>query len=217
MLVFALLFQIDLVFRVRFDGEGLRLSLGYGPFRRLLVPAGRGAPSDEEEDGGKEKAKKAAKKKKEEGEKAAEKPDAAKGHQAGDIRGIAELALDLVKAALPPVGKLLTGFRLEKLRLFIRVGGANAAETAVRYGQVCALVHGGLAALVQILPVKTEEVGIGYDFLHNGFEEEISFELRLKLGRLLGQTFRLLGRAGKVLLKQRKGRPQKPLPPEARA
>ena len=48
-------------------------------------------------------------------------------------------------------------------------------------------------------------------------EEEISFELRLKLGRLLGQTFRLLGRAGKVLLKQRKGRPQKPLPPEARA
>jgi len=112
----------------------------------------------------------------------------------GDILGLARIGMAALEGVFPPVGKILTGFRVTNLRLYLRVGGPNAAQTAIKYGQLNAYIHGGLCAAKNFVHIGVKDIGIGYDFLGTGITEEFSFKVKLRLGRILGQVFRLIGR-----------------------
>lgn len=112
----------------------------------------------------------------------------------GDILGLVKIGIAALQGIFPPVGKILTGFRITDLKLYIRVGGPNAAQTAIQYGKLNAYIHGGLCAAKNFAHIGVKDIGIGYDFLGTGITEEFSFKVKLRLGRLLGQVFRMIGR-----------------------
>ena len=112
----------------------------------------------------------------------------------GDILGLVKIGIAALQGIFPPVGKILTGFRITGLKLYLRVGGPNAAQTAIQYGKLNAYVHGGLCAAKNFARIGVKDIGIGYDFLGTGITEEFSFNVKLRLGRILGQVFRMIGR-----------------------
>lgn len=117
----------------------------------------------------------------------------------GDILGLVKIGIAALQGVFPPIGKILTGFRITDLRLYIRVGGGNAAQTAIQYGKLNAYIHGGLCAAKNFVRIGVKDIGIGYAFPGTGTTEEFSFKVKLRLGRILGQIFRLIRRViGKV-------------------
>ena len=209
--VFALLLSLSLVIRVEMDDSGLRARMGIGPFGIRLLPSSGGDEETEQGQSGKKKKKAhktAAKKKsggakKTKGKKTEEAALAEK--KPGDLLGTVRLVLAAAEGALPPLGKILSGFRLTDLRLYISVGGPDAAQTAVRYGQVCAVVHGSLATLKHFMRISVTDLQIGYDYLSGSIRQSFSFRLKLRLGRALGQllrlAFRVLVRILRVMIK----------------
>ena len=211
--VFALLLSLSLVIRVEMDDDGLRARMGIGPFGIQLLPSSGGddktGQAEQEKSGKKtKKGKKSAGKKKSgrtKAKKSGEKESAPAEKKPGDLLGTVRLVLAAAQGALPPLGKILSGFRLTDLRLYISVGGPDAAQTAVRYGQVCAVVHGSLATLRHFMRISVTDLQIGYDYLSGSIRQSFSFRLKLRLGRALGQllrlAFRVLVRILRVMIK----------------
>ncbi|MBR6789643.1 MAG: hypothetical protein IKM31_02100 [Oscillospiraceae bacterium] len=146
-------------------------------------------------------AEKAAKKRQKKADRAAKKgkvlkevEEKEKKRSPGDILGLVKIGIAALQGVFPPVGKILTGFRITELKLYIRVGGANAAQTAIQYGRLNAYIHGGLCAAKNFARIGVKDIGIGYDFMSPGITEEFSFKVKIRLGRILGQVFRLIGR-----------------------
>ena len=205
------------------DGE-LRLWAGYGPFRKKILPAPPKpelTPEEQAEADRKvvealaeslrtkevteikkqKQAEKAAKKRQKKADRAAKKgkvlkevEEKEKKRSPGDILGLVKIGIAALQGVFPPVGKILTGFRITELKLYIRVGGANAAQTAIQYGRLNAYIHGGLCAAKNFARIGVKDIGIGYDFMSPGITEEFSFKVKIRLGRILGQVFRLIGR-----------------------
>lgn len=196
LLFLALILSLSIVIRVHVGSEGFRVWIGAGPFGKGILPAAEKQEEEPSQEPKKAKKSKKSSKKASRKKKDGEKPDEEhqKEHQKGDVAAMVKLALEAAKGALPPLGKLLSGFRLTDLRLYLRVGGPDAAQAAIRYGQVCAVVHGSLATLKSFMRISVTDIGIGYDFLENGIQEDVSFKLKLRLGHALGQGLRLLGR-----------------------
>lgn len=212
--VLALLLSLSLVIRVEMDDGGLQAWMGIGPFGVQLLPSSGGDKDTGQAEQGKsgkkaKKAQKSAGKKKSGGAKKAKGKETEETAPAekkpGDLLGTVRLVLAAAQGALPPLGKILSGFRLTDLRLYISVGGPDAAQTAVRYGQVCAVVHGSLAALKHFMRISVTDLQIGYDYLSGSIQQSFSFRLKLRLGRALGQllrlAFRVLGRILRVMIK----------------
>lgn len=212
-LLVALILSMSLVIRFSVDGSVFRVWLGVGPFGKSVFPM---AEQDEQVQKPKKKRStpKAAEKKAPSKEQAGKKE-----HEPGNVTEMVQLALEAAKGIFPPLGRLIKGFRLTDLRLYIRVGGPDAAQTAIRYGQVCALVHGSLATLKSFMRIQVTEVGIGYDFLQNGITEQVSFKLKLRLATALGQllrmAWRVLCRVLRVLLKRGRGASKQTAKPAA--
>ena len=100
----------------------------------------------------------------------------------------------IICSLLPPLGTLLTSIRVTRLQIQLMVGGTDAADTAIRYGQTCALVHGSVATLSGMMQVQIDRIEIGWDYLHAGITEKVSLELRLRLGIIVAQALRALWR-----------------------
>lgn len=200
-LILILLLSMSIVIGAEKKSGELSVWLGYGPLRiRLLPSAPKEEPAPGEETKKAKSAKKPAKKAsrktadQKKSDSAEEKSEEPKKRKPGDIFGVVQLVLEAAKGIFPPVGRILTGFRLTDLKLYIRVGGADAAKAAIQYGQINAIVYGSLCTLKNFMRIGVTDIGIGYDFLNTGITEEFSFKLKLRLGRLLGQLFRMIAR-----------------------
>ena len=179
-LALAAILSLSVAADVRY-AEELSLSVGICGFRCRLLPAPeKPAPPPRRKKSaasGKKRKKKPA---------PPEKPP-----EKGDLKGTFQIIWDLLKAALPPVGELLGKVRLVRLRVLVTVGGSDAAETALEYGRLCALVYGGYAALQSLIRVKAERVELNCDFLAPETVQEISFRLKLRVGSILWAALRI--------------------------
>lgn len=184
LLVFLLLWT-DLVLAVQLEDSELSVRFRYGPVSLPVYPqpdkpqkpARKAAP-----------AKKPGRRKK---KKTTPKPPAQPVRKKkGDMGELWQIICSL----LPPLGTLLTSIRVTRLQIQLMVGGTDAADTAIRYGQTCALVHGSVATLSGMMQVQIDRIEIGWDYLHAGITEKVSLELRLRLGIIVAQALRALWR-----------------------
>ncbi len=108
-------------------------------------------------------------------------------------------------------------FRLKLSRMVLRVGGPDAAQTAVRYGAISAAVSYLATLLEQFVTVKTprkSELRVEADFVSNDITYDIMMDFSVSLRAVLALGIRFLF----AYLKERKHINKKsipPLPPKA--
>ena len=102
---------------------------------------------------------------------------------------------------------LVKGLKVRRLTLHIRVGGRDAADTAIRYGQVNALLHGSIGAASNLVSLKAKHLGVSYDFLSRETKTYLEADLRLRGARILWGVLsgfaRMVGQMLKNMLPER--------------
>ncbi len=116
------------------------------------------------------------------GKKKAPLTEEKKGEKkSADLVGKVEQAVDFVKASLESIGWLIG--KIKASRLYVRAvcGGEDAAQTAMEYGLICAVLYplvGLLEANLRIDP-RARQLEIGCDF--DSKQAEFEFDLILSL------------------------------------
>ena len=184
---FAALLSLSLTFTVQYTEE-LLVSVGIGPLKYGLL-----VTEEEQQRRDARKAEKSAKKKKPPRPPSAKKAAQPKKRpEKGNVRETVQMVWDLICSAAKPLPLLLRHFRVTKLELDLVVGGDDAAETAVNYGKLCAVVHGSLAALKNLIRVKVKRVDISCDFCGGKTRQQLAFQLKIRLGVLLWTALRMV-------------------------
>ena len=174
---------------VEYGEDGLSAHLVIGPARILLYPRPK-KPK-------KEKREKPSKKKK------PEKADAAvkKGGKLPMLRELLQLGLGFL-------GEMRRKLLVRELTVRFAYGGAEPAETAIRYGKTCAAAHAVMPLFDQLFRVRKQDVRIIYD----AAATEITVYARAAITIRIGQTAALAVRYGvralKILISQRKNKNQ---------
>jgi hypothetical protein len=130
------------------------------------------------------------------------------------LSGLLQMFKELVKIVMGLVGGVICGLRIEKLHLNVCVAADDAAQTAYQYGQFCAGIYPTLETLGQMLRIHDRKVNITYDFLGQKSVIDCSVIIRLRVGTVFHQLFRMIGRLIKLLLTQ--GKYRKPVPAGAK-
>lgn len=156
--------RLELAFR-----EGFSLVVGYA-FLRIPVLPGKGKPEGpkppppkEEKEGGLTPVDRLKRALKREG-------------FWGFLHALADFAGEAAKAS----SRMLRHLKLKKFDLYLQVGGgADAAEGAVRYGQIAAGVYSACGGLFTLLPCKEKGVSVGLDY--SSLENIVDFSACLSL------------------------------------
>lgn len=89
--------------------------------------------------------------------------------------------LDVVKSAIKPVGKILTGIRVKRTIIDIKVAGEEADKVAIQYGYMSTAVYNLLGFLKSNISMKIKRVTIKPDFVGNESEYFIQFNAKLRV------------------------------------
>lgn len=156
-------------------------------------------------------AKKAEKKKKDEERKKAkaegrtlpedEKKKKKKKMELAEILGWVYVGLDALKGLGKSFGK---HFEIEAVRMKIRVGSEDAAQTAILYGiivQMAAYLVEGLSAITNFRCKKREEMQISADFLSDKLVMDLHFIFKLRIWHVFAFLFAAIGAALKRIIK----------------
>lgn len=92
------------------------------------------------------------------------------------------------------VGRLLRSVTVDSLRLEMRISAPDAADTAVRYGQVCAVLYPTLALVERAVRVRRREVRIEPNFLAESSAAFADVRLHIWVYRAAGAAIALLWR-----------------------
>ncbi len=183
LIVIALLLLLALIpikFFIRYQEDQAVVRLGVLFFRYTLFPAKE------------KKEKKPSNTTASKAKKSAEKQS--KPSEKTDWKGTLSALLDLLQAALPPVGFLLRYLHLERLRLRIIVGGEEPDETAIQYGRLNAAIYGGLATLRNLIHVQVDRLTIAVDFTRPDTQVDFSATLKIRFGVVAVAAVRLAWR-----------------------
>lgn len=168
LLFLFLLTLIPLRFQVGFREE-FSLVLGYG-FLRIPVLPGKEKPEEQKPE--------PPPKEEKEGPSAMDRLKRALKREGfwGFLQALAEFVGEAAKAS----GRMLRHLKLKQFDLYLQVGGgADAAEGAVRYGQVSAGVYGACGVLFTLLPCK--EKGVSVDLDYSTLDNLVDFSANLSL------------------------------------
>ncbi len=101
---------------------------------------------------------------------------------------------ELASMASQALGRLLRAVTVDRLRLEMRVAAADAADTAVRYGEVCAVLYPTLAVLERAMRVRQREVRVEPGFLAEDSAVFADIRLHIWVYRAAGAAIALLWR-----------------------
>lgn len=94
--------------------------------------------------------------------------------------GFLQSLADFVGAAARASGRLLRHIKLRRFDLYVCLAGAyDAADAAVRYGQLGAGVYGACGMLFSLMPCR--EKGVTVDLDYSAAENRVLFSARLSL------------------------------------
>lgn len=189
-----------------FGGEALRVDARAGLLRIHILPAGPKKPRAE-----KPKGEKPPKPKKEK-EKPEGKPKLTIAWE--DVR-------DALETLLPPLGRALNrtrrGVRVQPLRLSLTLGGQeDPAASAQLYGELQALVWGGMPRLEALVDIREPSIHMDVDFTAPETAAEGEIGITFRIGTLLAVGFGLAVPALKWFLRWRKRCKTRPPKPEKR-
>ena len=174
---------------VEYGEDGLSAHLIIGPARILLYP-------------------RAKKPKKEKREKPPKKKKPEKADATVKKGGKLPMLWELLQLGLGFLGEMRRKRLVRELTVYFAYGGAEPAETAIRYGKTCAAAHAVMPLFDQLFRVRKQDVRIIYD----AAATEIAVYARAAISIRIGQTTALAARYGvralKILLSQRKNKNQ---------
>lgn len=156
--------------------EAFQLTIGYGPLR-IPIPL-----EGEEGEEGPQPQKEPAPPEKKEGIFRLKRALKREG-----FWGFLQSLADFVGAAARAAGKLLGHFKLKHFDLYLCLAGAyDAADAAVRYGQLSTGVYGACGLLFSLMPCKKKGVTVDLDY--SAAENKVSFEAALSIRPLFVLT-----------------------------
>lgn len=167
-LIFLLL-CVPVRFDLSYNGD-TNLSARYLFLKFPIVPAPEKKPKEKKE-------KKPSEKKPDEQAKE-KKPNpllqqVKKYKEAEGLSGLLTLAKDFIKATGTRFGKLLKHVKLKDFDLYVLVGGEDAAETAMLYGEVCAGVYPAMSVLLSLTNCRPPHGRVSVDLDYNTKEPKI--------------------------------------------
>ncbi len=174
LILLMLIAAADFAVRVRYQKGELAVSIGIWP---VMIRVGSSESQKTEQ---KTPAKKKLKKQRAKPKKAAKKTEKQLHEQPADMGGIMETLKDLFLASFPPAAEALSRLRLRNISLHIHVAEGDAAATAIRYGQLCAILETSSAAAVQVFNMKIRHLGVSYDFVGRRTMVLFSGEVKLR-------------------------------------
>ncbi len=169
--------------RVRYDGQ-LCVRLRVWGIPITLLPA---SPEEKEET----KASRPKSKKK----KASSKKEELVALFCEDgVEGTLRLLGRLAALAGRTVGRVLRAVTVDKLELELLIAAEDAADTAVRYGQVCGVLYPALAAISGLVRVKRQHLRVEPNFLVEKSDARLDVRLHIAVYRLVAAGLWLLWR-----------------------
>ena len=113
--------------------------------------------------------------------------------------------IDLIKAVARKLKKGLhkmgKSFYIRKLWLRINVAGSDSADTATKYGKICAAVYPPLGYIIDCVNAKNCSVRVQPDFLGSKIEGGFSLHLFVIPSKLIGSAIKMGLSLGIELLK----------------
>ncbi len=102
---------------------------------------------------------------KQESEKDEKKPSAIKQltGQRG-VSGFVELIFVVLRIAGGTFGKIFRGIIIKRLKIHIKIGGDDPADTAVKYGALCGVLFPAIAMIIGVARTRHKDVLIEPDF-----------------------------------------------------
>lgn len=205
--ILVLLALVPLGIRVVYDEDGAVISVLIGPFKMKIFPAPRKDKKQKKnKKAGKDKAKSGTKSKTvgKAGENGQPAGEGKKKKSGGPITDF----LPLVNVLL----KFLDGFRrklrVNVLELKLIMAADDPCDLAVNYGRAWAAIGNLMPQLERIFVIRKRNIEVECDFTADQTLVLARLDLTITLGRILGLTFALLGRALVELIKivmKRKG------------
>lgn len=86
------------------------------------------------------------------------------------------------KKVILKVGKKI---RVDKIRIDLKVGGDDAAQTAITYGEVCAAIYPALSVLEGLVKIKKKQISLNADFNTHNSELLFDCHMSIRLGGIL--------------------------------
>lgn len=123
------------------------------------------------------------KKKKEKENKKPEKPDIIK---------LSKLVFSERQGIFDSVKYLFKKAVVKDFKLHIKVGSEDAAETALLYGGVCAVLYPAVAFLETVMTVKKDDIKIACDYENNQPYFLLSADIKIRVSHLLKTFFKVL-------------------------
>lgn len=206
--ILLLIGMLPLGVSVVYDEDGALVRIVAGPLKIQVFPAsGKTNKKKKPEKKPEKSRKKKAKKQPEEAASTAApagEPKPAKKKKGGPITDF----LPLVKVVL----KFLDGFRrklrVNVLELKLIMAADDPCDLAVNYGRAWAAVGNLMPALERVFVIQKRDIEVECDFTADKTRVLARLDLTITVGRILGLTFALIGRAAVELIKivmKRKG------------
>jgi hypothetical protein len=124
----------------------------------------------------KEKAAKKPKEKKEDTDFQKDQSQWKKLFKERGLGGMIDLVKKFMEQVTPPIKKLLTHFLIKKLICEVSVSTEDAAETAILYGQACAVIYPAVAMLTEAAKFYQFTASVAPDF--DKKKSSVNFELK---------------------------------------
>lgn len=119
------------------------------------------------------------------GKKEKKSKESAKKLDLEQIRQFLDLFERIWENAKTVILKVGRKIRIDRLQIDLTVGTDDAAQTAMTYGEACALIYPAVAILSDHVKIKKRQVMIGADF--NSVKSEVKFSAHasIRLGAIL--------------------------------
>ncbi len=199
-----------------FDEDGALVRIIAGPLKIQVFPVSRKKDKPK-----KEKKPESSEKKQKEKRRRQSAQSGSKAASTGKTEQTAKKTGGPITDFLPLVGvllKFLDGFR-RKLRvnvldLKLIMAADDPCDLAVNYGRAWAAVGNLMPQLERVFVIKKRNIEVECDFTADKTRVLARLDLTITLGRILGLTFALIGRAGveliKIVLKRKGGAVNEP-------
>lgn len=170
--VIVLLACISIGVRIRYDTDGLTVSLLAGMLRFKVFPRSKQAKKGKKAPGSPEKPAKAKKEKNGEEEKKA---------SGGSITDF----IPLVKTAVDFLNAFRRKIRIDRLQLNLVLGGGDPADLAMNYGRGWSVLGSLVPLLEQVFVIKKRDLEVQCDFTAERTTVFVAADIRITVFRLL--------------------------------
>ncbi len=108
------------------------------------------------------------------------------------VGGVVQLLKDAAKALGGMFGRIGRAFLFEELYVSLDIGGGDSADTAIKYGKVCAAAFPAMGLIVNKARVKKYNLEITPDFIYGKTAARLHTKISLRPIKLINAVFVLV-------------------------